>query len=109
MRIVYLPLDSRPCNLLFPVQLASWCGHECLVPETGEMDDFIKPAPLEATAAFLWRTAPKADAVVLSVDHLCYGSLLESRGDSISQQEAIRRLALAEELHAAYPDLPIYA
>ena len=109
MRIAYLPLDSRPCNSLFPVQLAAWCGHKCLIPEKQEMDDFTVPAPFEASEAFLWRTAPQADALVLSVDHLCFGSLLGSRNDSVPQPEALRRLELAEKLHAAYPDLPIYA
>jgi len=109
MRIVHLPLDSRPCNMLFPVQLAAWCGHECMIPQQHEMDDFTVPAAFEATKTFLWRAAPQADALVLSIDHLCYGSLLGSREDSVPQEEALRRLALAEELHAAYPHLPIYA
>ncbi len=109
MRIAYLPLDSRPCNSLFPVQLAQWCGHDCLIPEAHEMDDFTIPAPFEATEAFLWRAASQADALVLSIDHLCFGSLLASRSDSVPQPEALRRLELAEKLHAAFPDLPVYA
>lgn len=109
MRIAHLPLDSRPCNLLFPVQLAGWCGHECLIPEKHEMDDFTVPAPFEKSEAFLRRVAPQADALVISIDHLCFGSLLGSRDDRVPRQDALRRLALIEELHKAYPRLPLYA
>ena len=40
MRMVYLPLDSRPCNLRFPVQLAAFAGHTCLTPGLDAMDQF---------------------------------------------------------------------
>lgn len=109
MRIAHLPLDSRPCNILFPGQLAAFCGHECLIPEPHEMDLFTKPAAFEDTKAFLWRAAPQADALVLSIDHLCYGSLLGSRDDAVTQAQALAQLELVSELHAAFPAVPIYA
>ncbi len=107
MKIAHLPLDSRPCNVLFPGQLAAWCGHECVIPE--EMDYFTTPAPFESSRNFLLHTAKEADALVVSVDHLCYGSLLGSRNDDVPQEEALRRLAFLEELHQAHPQKPIYA
>ena len=107
MKIAHLPLDSRPCNVLFPGQLAAWCGHQCLIPQ--KMDYFTKPAAFEASRDFLLGTAGEADALVVSVDHLCYGSLLGSRNDDVPQHEALDRLAFLEELHQAYPQKPIYA
>ena len=107
MKIYHLPLDSRPCNLIFPVQLAQWCGHECVVPE--EMDWFTRPASAQSSRAFLRTAAQNADALVVSVDHLCYGSLLESRNDNLSVQQALACLEWLEVLHSQRPDLPIYA
>ncbi|MBR3874955.1 MAG: DUF4127 family protein [Clostridia bacterium] len=107
MKIVHLPLDSRPCNWLFPGQLAEWCGHECSVPS--EMDFFTTPDSFESSKAFLHKEVENADALVISVEHLCCGSLLESRNDNVSQQEALDRLELLSQLHQARPDLPIYA
>jgi len=107
MKIAHLPLDSRPCNILFPGQLAARCGHECLIPD--EMDDFTIPASFESSRNFLLRAAKEADALAVSVDHLCYGSLLASRNDDVTKAEALCRLAFLEELHQAYPQKPIYA
>ena len=106
MKIVHLPLDSRPCNWQFPGQLAAWCGHECVVPT--EMDFFTTPDSFENTREFLFKEAEGADALVVSADHLCYGSLLESRNDNVPREEALERLELLTALHQAYPNLPIY-
>lgn len=106
MKIAHLPLDSRPCNLLFPCQLAAWCGHACTVPP--EMDFFTTPASFESSRDFLLREIHDADALVVSADHLCYGSLLESRNDGISEEEALQRLELLCELRRRKPDLPIH-
>lgn len=109
MRIAHLPLDSRPCNVLFPVQLAAWCGHECLIPQPDEMDHFTIPASFAASRDFLLREMEQADALAVSVDHLCYGSLLGSRDDSVDQSVALERLGLLEELHTVFPHKRIYA
>jgi len=106
MKIVHLPLDSRPCNVLFPGQLAAWCGHECVIPS--EMDFFTAPASFESSRDFLLREIHGADALVVSADHLCYGSLLESRNDGVSEPEALRRLETLCEIRQRRPDLPIH-
>ena len=106
MKIVHLPLDSRPCNWQFPGQLAAWSGHECVVPT--EMDFFTTPDSFENTREFLFKEAEGADALVVSAEHLCYGSLLESRNDNVPREEALERLELLMALHQAYPNLPIY-
>ncbi len=108
MKIVHLPLDSRPCNVLFPVQLAQWCGHECVIPPKEKMDHFATAAHYEDSRTFLMENAAKADAVVVSADHLCYGSLVASRVDDASEKDALDRLNVLGELHAAWPDIPIY-
>ncbi|MBR0463983.1 MAG: DUF4127 family protein [Clostridia bacterium] len=109
MRICCLPLDGRPCNALFPVQYAAFCGAECVVPRPEEMDSFTSPALFEKTRAFLERELPACEALALSVDHLCYGSLLASRETTVTREEARRRLQWLEQLHTRYPDKPIHA
>ncbi|MBR4443999.1 MAG: DUF4127 family protein [Clostridia bacterium] len=109
MRVVCLPLDSRPCNLLFPQQLARWCGDVCAVPDASEMDDFTRPASFESTRAFLERELPGADAAVISIDRLCFGSLLASREESVSESEALGRLAWLAKLSESWPRIPFYA
>ncbi|MBR6570865.1 MAG: DUF4127 family protein [Clostridia bacterium] len=107
MKIVHLPLDSRPCNWLFPGQLAAWCGQECAVPS--QLDFFTTPDSFENIRDFLLTNMESADALAVSVEHLCFGSLLESRNDNVPQEDALARLALLEQIHQAKPDMPIYA
>jgi len=108
MRVVCLPLDSRPCCARFPAQLAQWCGVACVTPPPSEMDDFTRPAPFSASRAFLERELPGADAAVICVDHLCYGSLLASREESVSEREALDRLNRLVELRRRHPSMPVH-
>ncbi len=109
MKVLYLPLDSRPCNYRFPVQLLNMAGHDCLVPAPDQMDYFRKPSHHAAIREFLLENAAHADALILSVDQLAYGSLLASRDTHVSTKEALDRLQLVRTLRQAYPSLLIVA
>ncbi len=104
MTIALLPLDSRPCNSSFPEELAGE-NTTLLLPEI--MDDYTRPAPFEASCDFLMDAGARADAFVISADHLVYGSLLASRTFQISETEAIRRADFVREVHKCFPDKPI--
>lgn len=107
--MLYLPLDSRPCNLRFPVQLLACAGVTCTEPPVSMLDCFTRPSDLEAVRDFLAQQAPKVDTLVLSVDQLVYGSLLASREPDIGEAEALSRLAWIRSLKAAHPRLEIIA
>ena len=91
MRVVCLPLDSRPPSAVWPVELASWCGDTCVMPRAEEMDRFTRAGDFDAAKNFLEREIEGADACVVSVDRLCFGSLLASREDGVSRAEALCR------------------
>ena len=108
MRILCLPIDSRPCNTQFIRRLVSWAGHELVLPDQTEMDDFRRPAPFAGSAAFLKRELPRCGAAVISLDHWCYGSLLASREDTVSEDEALKRVQELKDLLGAHPEIPVY-
>ena len=89
MRILCLPIDSRPCNTQFIRRLTAWAGHELVLPRKEEMDDFRCPAPYAGSFAFIKRELPRCGAAVISLDHWCYGSLLASREEGVSEAEAL--------------------
>jgi hypothetical protein len=109
MKLVYLPLDSRPCNALFPIQLSALRGVIPLAPPREAMDFFRTPAPSGPTLDWLARETQDADALVLAVDHLCFGSLLASREDDVTEQEAMNRLEQVAMWKASNPWLRIFA
>ena len=108
MRIVCLPLDSRPCCFRFPQELAAWSGDTCVLPRPTEMDDFVRPANHKDTVSFLERELPGANAAVISVDHLCYGSLLASREEAVPLETALSRLDWLAALRRRFPEIPFH-
>ncbi len=108
MRILCLPIDSRPCNTQFIRRLTAWSGHELILPRREEMDDFRRPAPYAGSFAFLKRELPRCGAAVISLDHWCYGSLLASREDGVNEEEALKRVEELKNLLRDHKDIPVY-
>lgn len=109
MKIAYLPLDSRPCNARFPVQLAEMAGLQVITPPPEMLDSFRTPSDYETLSRWLLENAGEADELVLSTDQLCYGSLLASRELQVSEEVAVRRLALLKTLKESFPGLKLFA
>lgn len=109
MNIVYLPIDSRPCNARFPAQLLAMSGLSCRVPELGDMDYFRTPAPHRPIAEFLVRETAEADVLILAVDQLAFGSLLASREFDVGEEDALSRVAWIATLKERNPRLKIIA
>ena len=108
MRILCLPIDSRPCNTLFIRQLVSWAGAEAVLPRPEEMDVFRTPAPFAGSLAFLERELPRCDKAVISLDHWCFGSLIASRDDRVPEGEALERVEKLRDILSRYPGTPVY-
>lgn len=53
--------------------------------------------------------ASQADAMVLSIDSLVYGGLVDSRKHNLSMDVLTRRIEKVEDLHRQFPKKPIYA
>lgn len=109
MKLVYLPLDSRPCNMRFPVQLLLSTGNACITPEMHDMDFFTTPSKNADIVAFLIKEVKDADVLILAVEQLVFGSLLASREDDISTEEALQRVQWIHTLKQINPRLAILA
>ena len=109
MKLCYLPLDSRPCNYDWPDRLLRHTGLHLVKPNADSMDWFKRPSRYEDRKRFLQANIDGADALILSVDQLCYGSLLASRSPETTLEEASQRLQLIKEIRKAHPQLKIHA
>ena len=85
-----IPLDSRPATSLLPVRIAAVGGLEVVSPPQKLLGDAKRGADLEAIRDWLWMSNPRA--LVVSLDALAYGGLVQSRSSAISSQEAWDRL-----------------
>ncbi|ABX43598.1 DUF4127 family protein [Lachnoclostridium phytofermentans] len=109
MNFVYVPIDSRACNNLFPMQLAKLQGIEVTIPSKEIMDDFMIPSNYDSLKKWLYETCSDDTVLILSVDNFTMGSLLNSRCNSVSIETCMERMDEVKELKSKYPGMKIYA
>ena len=109
MKIVYIPLDERPCNYAFAGQIAQGTPVRLAVPEKHILGDKKKPADLAGVMEFLTRECTDADACVLSLDMLLYGGIIPSRIHHMTRQTLLERLEAVRQLKQRNPKLKIFA
>ncbi len=108
-KMVYLPLDERPCNYRYPQQLAAMTDFELSAPDIRILGDKKRPADAETVAEWLTEEAGDADNLLVSVDMLVYGGIVPSRLHRLPKEQCLRRLRLLERLKERNPNLRIYA
>ena len=109
-KIVYLPLDERPCNYAFPAFLLQDNPDYAFIRPTEDILGRKKtPANYEKLSLFLQEQCKDAYGLVLSVDMLLYGGIVPSRLHDLDEAELQRRLFLLKELKEQNPALKIYA
>lgn len=109
-KIVFLPLDERPCNYNFPMQIAKDNDEIRLVlPDKDILGKKKEPADYEKIKKFLAEKCKDAYGLILSVDMLLYGGIVPSRLHYLSESEILKRLKFIDELKRENPTLKIYA
>ncbi len=109
MKYIYVPIDNRPCNNLFPVQLAKLQDIDVVTPPTEIMDDFTTPCDYDKLKKWLFDNCTDDTVLVLSVDSFVFGSLLNSRKSTIDIEESISRMETIKELKQTFKGMKIYA
>jgi len=108
MKIVLLPLDERPVNARYPVMLAEAAGVTLRVPPMNMLSAAKAPADCARLAEWLEHEAADADAVIVAMPMLGYGSLIASRISDDGVEEILGRLAVLRRLRRRRPSLRIY-
>lgn len=109
MKVVYLPLDERPCNYHFAGKIARGSEVEVIKPVPEALGDKKIPADFDAIKGFLLSNAEGADAYVISLDMLLYGGIVPSRLHKLSENELGARLDVISEIKRRNSDVKIYA
>lgn len=100
-RLVLLPLDDRPVNVLLPADVARVAGVELVVPPRTLLPDYRRAGDADALVAWLEEQAadPRTGELVVSLDMLGYGGLIASRISAddtatvLGRLESLRRIA----------------
>ena len=109
-KIVYLPLDERPCNAGYVCALSEGNPSYRLVsPELSELGKKKIPADFDAVRSFLLRECRDADQLVIALDTLLYGGIIPSRLHHTDKSELLERLDLLGEIKRQNPGLYVSA
>ncbi|WP_334075708.1 MULTISPECIES: DUF4127 family protein [Paenibacillus] len=108
-KIVYIPLDERPCNAYFPKALAAATEFSVVTPPPEMMGNKKSPADTERIWTWLLEEAKGAVGAIVSLDTLVYGGIIPSRLHDLTDEECRARLQRVHELKAACPGLTLYA
>lgn len=109
MKIVYLPLDERPCNLIYPQQLAASADVTLHVPSKEILGNKKIAASYSNIRNWLVKETKDANYLIISLDMLIYGGIVPSRIHKFSKEECQKRLELIRELKQQNKNLTIYA
>lgn len=106
--ILYVPQDDRPVDLAYTVQTARSAGYTVVTPPQKYLSGSRFQGHPDMLMDWVEENASGADAMVLSVDSLVYGGLVDSRKHNFDMNTLTARLSRVEALHGKYGNTPIY-
>jgi hypothetical protein len=92
-----------------PEMLGEIGGVSVVMPPAELLGEFTTPGDCDGLAAWLEAQAQSADALIVSIDMLCYGGLIASREGGVTAAKAKARLHTLARIREKRPELPIYA
>lgn len=109
-KIMYIPLDERPCNYNFAnFMLEGGDLLELVSPPLDILGHKKEPANYEKLKTFMLDNIADCYGLIISIDMLLYGGIVPSRLHNFSQQELKSRLQLIRNLKELNPSLHIFA
>lgn len=88
----FIPLDSRPATRVLPALIAGLSGREVQVVPAELLGNATRGADPAALTAWL-EAQPVSGPLLVALDALAYGGLVQSRTSPLSAGEALARLA----------------
>lgn len=106
--ILYVPQDDRPVDFAYTVKTAEEAGYTVLTPPQKYLSGAQFQGSPDKLMNWVDANAAKADAMVLSIDSLVYGGLVDSRKHNLEMDTLTNRLSRVEALRSKYGTTPIY-
>lgn len=108
-KIMYIPLDERPCNYEYPQSILDISDYELLRPPFTLLGKKKKPADIDKIWTWMKENVDEVTHLVISIDMFLYGGIVPSRLHQDSLQEVVKRLNRIKELKKINPELKIYS
>lgn len=109
-KLIYIPVDERPCNYDYIVNNFSNLDDIKLVTPSKDILGYKKtPADITKVFNFINENVDNESVLVVSFDMFNYGGLCPSRLHHLKYEDIIQRVNRIKELKEQYPELKIYA
>lgn len=105
-KIVFIPLDERPCNSNYPITLFE--SNEISIIRPEKLSNKKIPADCEELCRFLISESRDAYAAVISMDMLLYGGLFPSRTHNLTAETVDNRFETITKIKQSNPNIKIY-
>ena len=110
MNILYIPLDERPCNRMYPQQLAALRDDLTLVvPPMALLGKKKQAAEVDELWDWIHKQVRTCQGAIISIEMLVYGGLLPSRLHQHSISILSDRLNRIRQLKLDHPHLTVFA
>lgn len=110
MKILYIPLDERPCNYKYPMYISKiTAGLEIIRPPKSIMGCLKKPADMDAVWRWSFAHVKECSYAIISIDTLVYGNIVNSRIHSRTLDECMISMSNLKKLKELNPGIEIHA
>nr|WP_321521119.1 DUF4127 family protein [uncultured Macellibacteroides sp.] len=108
-KVLLIPLDSRPPCLQFVQKIGQIGQAQVVAPPDDLLGKFTIPGQCYKIIEWINSLNLKEyDAMIVSMDMITYGSLVESRVLHVGAEKALQRLEVLRYIKKKAPNLPIY-
>ena len=105
MKIVFLPLDERPCNYIYPQELPLSEKISLILPPSNLMSNKKQVCDIDLLHRWLINECKDADYALLSLDTLLYGGIIPSRLHHDDFETLTKRSAILEQIKKNNPHI----
>ena len=103
-----IPLDSRPCNTQWVVDLGLIGGSNIIMYPRNKCGNLHFGAKLDDMLDWLEKNAEKMDYLIISSDGLSFGGLIQARLAQIDLEKTIDKINVLRNIKARFPNLKMY-
>ncbi len=106
-KIGFIPLDSRPCNYDWIFSLGKMAHAELFSMERSKLASLHKQLDFAEIKEFIEKNFQNWDYMLVPIDALVSGGLIQSRSANFTDEELSERLGLLRKIKSEKPDLKI--
>ena len=109
MKVLFIPLDERPCNFNFPQSIIKTRKDvELVTPPKELLGDKKNSRDVKKLWSFVFENAGNCDYAIISIDMLVYGGLIPSRIHKLYMEEAKSYIENIRKIKNFNPNIKIY-